>query len=264
MCISMPSFVRFPYNQIIRSKADHLIDNHLSKSVSIEMTNDTSKRDYCFFTGGPITSYSILKRLDKDLANYINIDKGYLSNRKKNSHWRLTYNNLQQTKLLDVPDDRLKKFNIDIKPWKTGGDYILVLAPNPKPLLYYTNSEDTLSWCMDIKSKLLKYTDRKIFFRFKESRKARGSDSIEKYLENCYAVVTLQSLGCVETIMQGIPTINLAPSCLDCLYKSDISMIESIPKPDNRYEWLKTLSYSQFTIPELENGYALKTLQDLQ
>lgn len=256
-------FKRFLPGETKPSKLDRLIDIHLSKSINIQKSNDTTNKDNCFFVGGPISSLDVLHRLEKDNASYINIDKGYFKNRKSNSHWRLTFNNLQQTKIFDVPNDRLKHFNIELKPWQTNGEYILILAPNPLPLLYYTGSSDVLAWCMDIKNKLLEYTDRKVFIRFKESRKIRGHDPLTKYLNNCYAIVTLQSIGCIETIINGIPTLNLAPSCLDCLYQSKIELIEKLPKPDNRYEWLKTLSYSQFTIEEIENGTALEIFSKL-
>lgn len=251
---------RFPPSETIPSKVDRLIDIHLSKSINIETTNNTADKNNCFFIGGPISSINVLRRLDNSPASYINIDKGYFRNRKSTSHWRLSFNSLQQQQILDVPDDRLKAFNIDIKPWQTAGDYVIILAPNPKPLLYYTGSEDVLSWCLETKAKLLEYTDRKIFIRFKEPAKHRGKDPLIKYLDKCHAVITLQSIGCVETITAGIPTLNLAPSCLTGLYQSDVSMIENLPKPDNRYEWLKSLSYSQFTLEELEDGKALELL----
>jgi hypothetical protein len=254
------NYVRFPASETIPSKVDRLIDIHLSKSINIETTNNTADKNNCFFIGGPISSINVLRRLDNSPASYINIDKGYFRNRKSTSHWRLSFNSLQQQQILDVPDDRLKAFNIDIKPWQTAGEYVIILAPNPKPLLYYTGSEDVLSWCLETKAKLLQYTDRKIFIRFKEPAKHRSHDPLSKYLNKCHAVVTLQSLGCVETVMAGIPTLNLAPSCLNGLYKSDVNMIEDLPKPDNRYEWLKSLSYSQFTLEEFENGKALELL----
>lgn len=254
------NFVRFPKNETIPSKVDRLIDIHLAKSVNIEISNDTTNNSNCFFVGGPISSINVLQRLKNSPASYINIDKGYFRNRKSTSHWRLSVNSLQQQRLLDVPNDRLKDFNIDISPWQTNGEYIIILAPNPNPLLYYTAHDDVLSWCLDTKEKLLEHTDRKVFIRFKEPAKHRGRDPLSKYLDKCHAVVTLQSVGCVETIMAGIPTLNLAPSCLDGLYKSDINMIENLPKPDNRYEWLKSLSYSQFTLEEFENGRALDLL----
>lgn len=254
------NFVKFPKKHILPSKVHRLIDIHLSKSIDLKESNDTNNKNNCFFTGGPISSINVLQRLEKSPASYISIDKGYFRNRKSTSHWRLSFNSLQQQKLLDVPDDRLKDFHINIKPWQSNGEYIIILAPNPKPLLYYTGHDNVLAWCLETKAKLLEHTDRKVFIRFKEPVKQRSHDPLSKYLDKCHAIVTLQSLGCIETIIAGVPTLNLAPSCLNGLYKSTVNMIEDLPKPDNRYEWLKSLSYSQFTIDEFENGKALELL----
>lgn len=257
------NFFRFPYTETIPSKVDRLIDIHLSKAVDIKISNDTTNSDNCFFIGGPVSSLNVLQKLDNSPASYINVDKGYFRS-KKTTHWRLTYNNLQQDIIFDVPDDRFNSINhFPIEPWKTDGDYILILAPNPAPLKFYTGSDDILNWCQETKNKILEYTDRKIFIRFKDSCKKRGYDPLSKYLTSCHAVVTLQSIGCVETISAGIPTVNLAPSCLDGLYKSDMSQIENLPRPENRYEWLKSLAYGQFTITEIENGTALSIIKNL-
>lgn len=233
---------------------------HVSKSTWVDETDEINL-DYTYLVKGP-WNYTKEQQEVFSKGNYIHIDNGYFRE-KKNPYKRITYNALQQNKLLDVPSDRLDiLLSKEILPWKNSGDYILILAPNPGPLSYYTNFATSLEWCIDIKNKLLEHTDRKIFFRFKESAKRRGHDMLNKYLDGCYAVISLQSIGCIETITKGVPTLNLAPSCLDCLYKSKIEMIENLPKPDNRYEWLKTLSYSQFTIKEIKSGYALDTLSE--
>lgn len=261
----MLHYKRFPPDTHKKSVADDIVNYHLSKSIKIEESENIDDRSI-FFVGGPVTSYNNLKFLEKHNGNFINIDKGYISQKGKqfNRYWRLSYNSLQQDRIFDVPDDRLNCLKkIDLKSWNDSGKYILLLAPNPDPLEYYTGNRDVLNWCLDIKSKILEYTDRKVFIRFKDNIKRRQTDPLIKYLDECYAVVSLQSIACVETIINGIPTFNLAPSCLDALYISDISQIEKPPQPENRYEWLKSLSYGQFNIEEIENGTAIGILKDL-
>lgn len=255
-------YKRFPHHTSIPSKANRLIDIHLSKSLEINVSEELD-RDNLYFIGGPVSSLYNLTRLQQSNTPYINVDKGYFRT-KKTTHWRLSVNSLQQLMLFDVPADRLQ--NIDyfkIEPWQTSGDYVLILAPNPAPLQLYQQHTDVLKWCIDTKNEILKYTDRKVFIRFKESSKSRGKDSLSKYLKDCHAVISLQSIGCVQTICKGIPTYNLAESCLDGLGNFSIKDIENPVKPDNRYEWLKSLAYGQFTIDEIENGTAINILQEL-
>ena len=255
------NYARFPLTPTTKV-SDTLIDL-FSNNVNIE-TTDRLSEDKIYFVGGPKTSLDRLKNLYDKCIPYINIDKGYLSGSKSNSHWRCTYNALQQTQIFEVPNDRLKNFNLNLKPWKTDGSYILILAPNSDPLDLLHGYRDTLQWSLQIRKELLKYTDRKIFIRFKHFVK-KGHDPIEKYFDDCYAIVTFQSIGVVQATMEGIPCINLATSCLDGLgpNKNKISDIEKLNYYDNRYEWLKSLSYGQFTKEEIQSGFALDTLRNL-
>ena len=54
----------------------------------------------------------------------------------------------------------------------------------------------------------------------------------------------------------------MAPSCCDNMALQDISKIEQPFYPDNRWEWIKSLSYGQFSIEELENGFAINQLKE--
>jgi hypothetical protein len=252
-------YSRFPKEGTTKV-CDRIIDC-ITHSYNVEVTS-TLSNDRLFFVGGPRTSLNKIKDLEKTKTTYINVDKGYFRNRKSTSHWRLSYNSLQQTQLFNVPDDRLKKFNINIKPWKTTGSYILILAPNPNPLILYKGHNNITEWALSVRRQLLQYTDRKIFIRFKDLVK-KGYDPIQKYYNDCYAIISLQSLGVVDATLHGIPCINLAPSCLDSLHDNKLEDIENLTYPENRWEWIKSLSYGQFTTEEMKSGYALKQLQDL-
>jgi hypothetical protein len=254
------TYCRFSKN-LLTKVVDYRIDA-IEKSISIE-TTDTILKNKIFFVGGPATCLDKINLIIEKGSSFINIDKGYFRNRKSNSHWRMTFNNFQQTKIFDVPADRLENnFDIKLKNWKKNGSYILILAPNPKPLNFYFNTEDTFSWALDIKNKLLNFTDRKVFIRFKNAT-TKGNDPLIKYLDDCYAVVTLQSLGGVQSIIEGIPVISLADCCMKSICKNELKDIENLTYPDNRYDWLKSLAYGQFTEEELINGSAMSILKEL-
>lgn len=248
-------FPKIPETKVV----DGMIDL-ISNKIEISEKSVPSESDQIFFVGGFRTSLDHINTLKHSLANFINIDKGYLYNQKVTNFWRMTFNDFQQRKIIEVPSDRLN--DVSIKPWRKTGSYILILAPNPDPLLYYEN-QIIDNWIRDIKIKLLSLTDRKIFIRYKDNKKIRSHDPLAKYLDDCYVVVSLQSIGCIESIIEGVPCINLAPSCLDGLYESNLNNIENLEYPENRFEWLKTLSYSQFTWDEMKNGTAIDILKDL-
>mgnify|MGYP006081580535 CR=1 FL=1 len=238
------------------------IINLISNNYPIPVTEINSED--CFFLGGPANYLNFLDEIKKVNGNYINIDKGYFSTSPKvSSHFRLTYNDLQMRKCIEVDDNRLKKFNIELSPWNKSGSYIMILAPNANPLKFYENC-DIINWITTVKKELLKLTDRKIFVRYKDNKKIRSYDPLKKYFNDCYCIITLQSLGSVEATINGIPCINLAPSCLQGLHNMTLNNIESLTYPDNRYEWLKTLSYCQFTYDEFKNGSAMHILEKYQ
>jgi hypothetical protein len=250
-------FLKSSLTQIVDSKIDLI-----SKVRTVDF-EDMLTADKFFFIGGPFSSLEKIKKIKENNINFINIDKGYLRNKKTTSHWRMSFNSFQQLKILDVPADRLENnFKIEIKKWQRQGSYILILAPGVNSLNLYYQTSDILDWSLRIKNKLLEYTDRKIFIRFKDSQ-IKKSDPLIKYLDNCYAIITLQSLGCVDALINGIPVISLAECCTDSLFKNRMEDIENLYYPENRYEWLKSLAYSQFTDEELSSGYAMTIFEEM-
>lgn len=197
-----------------------------------------------------------------DRGRYLHYDKGYIFNTKVPNTFRLSYNSLQESKIFECDNKRLQDFYIDIKPWKKSGDYILIVAPDEFPVQYYTELQNEYEWAMWCKNEVRKYTDRKIFVRHKEKRKQRGNDPLNLYLQDAWAVVTHQSLACIESICEGVPVFNLAPSCCDNMALQDLSRIETPYYPENRWEWIKSLSYGQFTHEEICNGTALSILRE--
>ena len=195
-------------------------------------------------------------------GHYLHYDKGYIFNNKVPDTFRLTYNSLQESKIFSCDDTRLKNFSIDLKPWKKTGDYVLIVAPDEFPIQYYTEFQNEYDWAMWCKGEIRKHTDRKIFIRHKEKRKQRSNDPLSLYLKDAWAVVTHQSLACIESICSGIPVFNLAPSCCDNMALQDLSKIEYPFYPDNRWEWLKSLSHGQFTHEEIRDGSALRMLEE--
>jgi hypothetical protein len=253
----MVKFYRYP-----PSNLTFLIDPILDTIPSIDLAiNEKLSADGIYFVGGTALSGDRIINLKKNNISFLSIDKGYFKKSKSTSHWRFSLNAFQATRYFSCPDDRLKMFNINLKSWKKIGSYILILAPSKETLKFYTGSTDVLQWALDIKNKILNFSDRKVFIRFKDNVK-KGNDPLEKYLTNCYCVVSLQSLGCITSVINGVPVINLAPSCLDMLTISNkIENIETLDYSENRYEWLSCLSYHQFSKDEFSNGYAINTLK---
>lgn len=174
---------------------------------------------------------------------------------------RIVKNDLQHTKLLSRPGDRWEKLKIPLKERKSGSHILLVL-PSEKPCKFYNINLD--NWITDTISEIKKYTDREIVIRKKNPRKDRISDPIENHFVNAHCTVTFNSIAAVESIVNGVPAITLAPNAADPVSEKFISNIENpyTPDIDLVYEWVSGLAYGQYHIDELKNGTAYKLLYE--
>jgi len=216
-----------------------------------------------------ISSGKIGKHARAHGQDYYFIETGYLGNYRcennrtgRKVYHRIEKNAMQQSRILDVPDDRyreLVKFNPDMqyRGWKKPGSKILVVLPTEKPFQYY--SEDRNKWIKKVERTLKKHTDREIVWRQKASRGERTNDTIYDALDDdIYALVTYNSIATVEAIQHGIPAFGLAPTAADPVCSNDLTQIENPVKPheDVVYKWLSSVAYGQFTLDELLTGQA--------
>jgi hypothetical protein len=159
------------------------------------------------------------------------------------------YNLTYIDELNDTDRERIEKYkkHIEMKPWKKEGRYILVLAPSQHMKKYF-NMPD---WVEDTVAYLKHFTKRDIVIRTKETK-----ETLEKQLQEAYACVSFQSTGCIDALLQGVPSFCDGMSCGQPVSKLDIAEIENPIYPDNREKWIDSLLANQFTLREIENGIA--------
>ena len=182
------------------------------------------------------------------------------------------------------PSDRWlriqKEQRIEIKEWRTTGEYVLVILQRPgdsslKNLLEkHETYEGFVKYTLDnIKAN----TDRPIRVRMHPLRQDRqlevlknfdveistntqgaglleGGDGLYEDLRKAYAVVGFNSNALTESICEGIPTFSMCSSSMawDCSNK-DLSQIES-PELFDRQQWLNNLGYCQWREDEIAQG----------
>lgn len=182
------------------------------------------------------------------------------------------------------PDDRWlriqKEQRIEIKDWRTKGEYILVILQRPgdsslKNLIEKHNSyEGFVSYTIN---KIKQHTDRPIRVRMHPFRQERQKEVLRKFnldvstntqgaglleggkglaedFSKAYAVVGFNSNALTESICEGIPTFSMCPSSMawDCSNK-DLKNIEN-PTYFDRQQWLNNLGYCQWREDEIERG----------
>lgn len=180
---------------------------------------------------------------------------------------RVVKNSMQHQDILDVPEDRWKKLvrydpNLEYRGWRSHrGQQILVVAPSTKPCEYYGINRD--NWVNATVSTLKKFTNRPITIREKASRSQRVHNSIyDAFCNDVWAVVTYNSIAAVEATQFGIPAFALADTAATPLINNDLSRIDNPQLADESlvYKWLCSLAYGQFSLEEMVNGSAWRTL----
>ena len=187
------------------------------------------------------------------------IDSGYTNFIEPNKKWhRLVPNHLHYGKFFDAPVDRLGVFSKFPMPWRTSGDKILVIEPGKFAAnIFHVDIND---WKLQVEKEIRKYSDKRIIFREKVSKKHRQPLYQHLCDEDYYCVISINSNAATEAIWAGIPAITLSRHVTNPVTKNSIEDINNLLRP-NLASWLCMLSYCQFTYDELINGHAVKMIR---
>jgi hypothetical protein len=168
------------------------------------------------------------------------------------SFYRWHIDAFQLTRIRDVPDDRWKRLNTEVKPWQKNGRHIVIAAPT----VTYSKLHGCENWIAETISALAKVTDRQFVIRDKEQYRRRP---IQKDLDGAHALVTHGSNAANEAIILGCPVFCHTSCAAALVGKTDFSQIERPVYPD-RQPWLNSLGYSQFTEGEVLDGTMWKLI----
>lgn len=222
-----------------------------------------------------ITSGGHARHAQEHGKDFYFIETGYLGNYPcdnnktgRKVYHRIEKNSMQQSRIMDVPDDRWKElcaFNpsLTYRGWRRPGSKILLIMSTEKPFEYYGTTRD--KWVADTLATLKKHTDREIVIREKGGRGERTNDTIYDALDqDIWAVVTYNSIAAVEAIQYGIPALCTAPTAASSVTTDDFSQIENPPRLDKDiiYKWLSSIAYGQFSLHEIITGKAWSLVQE--
>lgn len=150
--------------------------------------------------------------------------------------------------------DRWGKLGIEVKPWRTDGRHILVLAQRgvgPPGLA------QPPGWVGRVMTDLKHLTDRPVRLR---EHPGKDKPPLEPDLKDCWCVVTWGSGAALKAIVAGVPVVHCletwigAPAAVWGLGKT-----ESLFTGD-RSKMLHSLAWAQWSLAEIESGEAFRTL----
>jgi hypothetical protein len=182
---------------------------------------------------------------------WFNIHSGYLG---RPQYHRISVGNYHPGRYLmdlDKPNDRYKAHNLELKPWKKEGEFILLCAVSKFNLAVYGLE---LDYELEQTTELIeRYTDLPVVLR---GRKARHIEPLEEQIKKAFAVVTWSSNCSVEALIEGVPCFLRCTAAASPLCLNDLSRINEPFYPEDREKWLHNLSYCQFGIEEIIDGTA--------
>lgn len=198
------------------------------------------------------------KSIGKD---YLVMERGYIGDRQKFTslgfnglNGRAEFNNQHS------PPDRWEKHGFELKPWKYGGDYVLIMGQVPgDQSIRHIDIREVLHSVAD------NINDKPVYYRPHPLAHETWTPAPVYYgtLDECLAgaeyVVTVNSNSAVDAILSGTPAVALDEGSMAW----DVAthrLKQLIIRPD-RTQWAYNLAYCQWTEEEIRSGEAWEHLK---
>jgi hypothetical protein len=167
----------------------------------------------------------------RDGTDFLYVDHGYFCKDRAWDRIRIVRGAHHLNRVLPRPDDRLKKWDVQIDPWRRSGNSVVVIPPSP----YYEPLK-----------RLALVTDRKVLVKSNKGR-------FQQYLveNDAYAVVCSLSVAGVEAALLGYPVFS-SPLCAS--YPISAGTLDDIDRPQypERHSWACSLAYAMWGMDELD------------
>lgn len=231
---------------------------HLSKDLNFIRRKDFVNFEENCLIRNTVGNENLLVTKIKEKYPFWFIDSGYTNFLEPSKKWhRLVKNHLHYGDNFEAPVDRLEIFPSFPRPWRTDGEFILIIEPGPFAAQIF--GIDLSTWKYDVERELKQYTDKKILFREKAPKKERTSLYQELLNEDYYCIININSNAATEAIWAGIPVITLDKHISNSVSRNKLSDVNNLYR-GSLANWICVLSYSQFTKSELIDGTAKNIL----
>lgn len=216
------------------------------------------------FIRNTVNNESLIKHRISNNLPFLFMDSGYTNFLESGKKWhRLCVNHIHSTNVYrKLNNKRMSIFPCLPQPWRTSGENILVVEPSAiQCKLFDIDIDQWRSWVRRELNHCMHHP-RSIIFREKVDKKIR--QNLYQYLcnEDIYCVVNYNSNAAVESIWAGVPVITLGHHITAPVASTALTQINDLRRP-NLDQWLKTLSYSQYTIEEISNGTARRIMEEI-
>jgi hypothetical protein len=201
---------------------------------------------------------------------------------KRGTTWKVGLNGINRDAFFgDIGNssDRSKLLNLEVKPWRTDGECILIAGQHDKSLQWQTMPRMS-NWFLNTYDEIRKHTDRPIIFRphprcrlehierglknvYRQEPRhvANTYDDFDMGFDNVWATISYSSNPGIHSIIEGVPAF-VSTHSLAYPAGNDIDFLHTIEQPvmPDRTQWLNDYAHTEYTIEEIAAGLPLKNL----
>ena len=201
---------------------------------------------------------------------------------KRGTTWKVGLNGINRDAFFgDIGNssDRRNLLNLEVKPWRTDGEYILIAGQHDKSLQWQTMPRMS-NWFLNTYDEIRKHTDRPIIFRphprcklehierglknvyRQEPRHVTNTyDDFDMGFDNVWTTISYSSNPGIHSIINGVPAF-VSTHSLAYPAGNDIDFLHTIEQPlmPDRTQWLNDYAHTEYTIEEIAAGLPLKNL----
>ena len=173
-------------------------------------------------------------------GEFVYVDHAYFKRGWEKGHFRVCRNELHQTKIFSRPDDRMKKWGVNVEPWRKKGNKVVIIPPSP-----FQNYIAEMNWAEKTEKRLKEITSRPTVIKWEKG-------GLREYLADAWAVVTWASVAGVEAALMGVPVFAGERCPALPVSAGPLEKIETPEYAENRHEWACSLSYATWSWDEVE------------
>lgn len=208
------------------------------------------------FYGVDASNEAIWKAVRASGQDFYYVDNSCFDTARQ-SYFRVAKNRLQHTGVGTSDGKRFRALGIEIKPWRTAGEHIVV-CPQSTPFMRTVVDYQNGDWTANMLAKLRAETTREIRLRSWSPDKGKLAATLGQDLVSAHALVTWSSAAAVTAVLAGVPVLVESPDC--AARPMSGQDIGSLPTPD-RETWAGVLADNEWTLDEMRSGKAWSHLQ---
>jgi hypothetical protein len=209
------------------------------------------------FYGIDSSNAAVWKAVRASGQDFFYVDNSVFDSARQ-TQFRVTKNRLQHTGLGISDGKRFRALGVEIKPWRTAGEHIVV-CPQSAPFMRTVANYEGGDWTANMLARLRAETTREIRLRSWSPDKGKSAATLGQDLISAHALVTWSSAAAVTAVLAGVPVLVESQDCVARpMSGQDIG---ALPTPD-RENWAGILADNEWSLDEMRKGIAWQHLQN--